>query len=130
MSMSDLMTWFESEYISGCQGYYARMNPDLWMLTMEGLVRDMNAEPGFEKKKIVGEKYRKEFARLISGYLKSGPSIHLGGPWEAFYGSTHGLEGASCKLRFCIECGISKPPLKIVTDKKSKLPYMICKVCA
>ena len=129
MMLFELMEWLEMEYVSGCQAFYAKQNPDRWHLAFEDMIAEFHATPGFEAQSAVVAKHAKTFGKLLAAYVKSGPKIELTRPWEAFYGKNFGLEGLSVTERCCVKCGETKPPLRISVIKNSGLPVLKCGTC-
>lgn len=129
MGLADLMDWFENEYISGCQTYYCRFNPNPWHQTHENMVSEIKAAVTFDAKSAVILKFKKVFERLLARYQKSGPNLKDVRPWDAFYGGNHSLEVISTFGRECIECERNDVPLKLIADKRTKLSSMKCGAC-
>ncbi len=127
MHLFELIDWLESEYVSGCQAFYAHQEPDPWHQAFEDMNAEFQSAKGFEAQSAVVAKFQKVFAKLLAAYEKQGADINLTRPWEGFYSTRCGLENVSTNERACLICGETRKPLKIFLTEKGKLPVFKCK---
>lgn len=129
MYLFELMEWFETDYVSGCQSFYAHQTNDPWHQAFEDMGTEFQTANGFDAQSVVVAKYHKVFAKLLVAYEKRDANIEYTRPWEGFYSLRTGLEGVSTKYRGCISCGDCRKPLSLAVTTRGKLPVLKCRTC-